>query len=60
MERREQEGNTEATNTTEALPATEHIIEKADKPEKTEPSSGGGAEEILRRLLQKREQELNR
>ena len=60
MERREQEGTTEATNTTEALPVTEQPTEKADKVEKPEPSPGGGAEEILRKLLQKREQELNR
>jgi len=60
MERREQEGNADATNTTEAPPVTEQTIEKTDKPEKPEPSSGGGAEEILRRLQQKREQELNR
>jgi len=60
MERREQEGNTETTNTTEAPPVTEQPAEKTDKVEKPEPSSAGGAEEILRKLLQKREQELNR
>jgi hypothetical protein len=60
MERREQEGNTETTNTSEATLVAEQPTDKTDKVEKPDASPAGGADEILKRLLQKREQELNR
>ena len=65
MQKREQEGGIEPTNTLDApLASTEKITaetpEKAANTEKTEAGSAGGADEILKKLLQKREQELNK
>ena len=60
MQRREQEGTAETTNTSDALPTGQERSEKAEQPEKTGPTSSGAADEVLRKLLQKREQEFNK
>ena len=58
MQRREQEATgTETAANTEPAPAPT-TEPRAETPErKSEPSSGAGADEVLRRLLEKREQE---
>jgi len=60
LERRQQEGNTEPTNTAEAPLIAEEQTETTNKLEKAEPAPASGADEILKKLLQKREQELNK
>jgi hypothetical protein len=60
MERREKEGAAEATNTSEAPPISEPKAEPADSPEKTNAPAPAGADEVLKRLLEKREQEVNK
>jgi hypothetical protein len=65
MQKRDQEGNTEATNTADVPLASQEnpvpeTTETTNKLEKPDPAPAAGADEILKRLLQKREQEVNR
>ena len=68
LERREQEAGSESTNMSETALSSEEKTEPAEQTDKTEkvektekpetPAPVNGAEEVLRRLLQKREQEV--
>ncbi len=65
MQNREQEGNADAANPPSApLVSTEKTAEepteKKEKTETTEPGSTGGADEVLKKLLEKREKELSK
>jgi hypothetical protein len=63
MERREKEGGGESTNASETPPSEtkpEPKAEPADSPEKTNAPAPAGADEVLKRLLEKREQEVNK
>ncbi len=65
MQNREQEGNADAANPPSApLVSTEKTAEepteKKEKAETTEPGSTGGADEVLKKLLEKREKELSK
>ena len=66
MQKREQEGNPAISENSEApvvpvVPVvSEEPVIKAEKLERTPPGPAGGADDILRKLMEKREQELNK
>ena len=63
MQRREQEAGSEAATSNEPAPAAQIATPTTETPptaEKPPASTDAGADEILKRLLQKREQELNK